>query len=131
MQRTNNRENIIRIFRKFASMGFYNHNYNPIQVYKKIDMFCISRRSKLDMLAVFDTLRLLTLLGEVDTVKCIEMVYFSNLTQRLSRQEMGRGISKCALELFRDERTVYRKLEYARDLFEQIRENVGLIDEEK
>ena len=130
MQRTNNRENIIRIFRKFASMGFYNHNYNPIQVYKKIDMFCISRRSKLDMLAVFDTLRLLTLLGEVDTVKCIEMVYFSNLTQRLSRQEMGRRISKCALELFRDERTVYRKLEYARDLFEQIRENVGLIDEE-
>ena len=61
MQKKNDRDDIIRTFRRFARMGFNDHNYNPIQTYKRIEMFCTSQRSKLDMLAVFDTLRLLRL----------------------------------------------------------------------
>ena len=129
MQKKNDRDDIIRTFRRFARIGFNDHNYNPIQTYKRIEMFCTSQRSKLDMLAVFDTLRLLRLSGEDEALLCVDRVYFSNPTQRLSRQEMARQIKKCSLELFCDERTVYRRLEAARELYAQVRSSIGLIDD--
>ena len=65
------RNEIIRIFRKFARLGLANERLNPIQVYKKIEILCASRRSRLDMLAVYDTLRLLTLNGDDETIEAV------------------------------------------------------------
>ena len=121
------RNEIIRVFRKFARLGLANCELNPIQVYKKIDVLCTSRRSMLDMFAVFDTLRLLALDGEDETIDAIYKVYFSGKTHRLTGREMSERVSRVADEYFCDDRTVYRRLEKARAIYERIREREGLI----
>ena len=71
MQKNDKRNEIIRAFRKFARLGLDNETLNPIQVYKKINIICVSRRSRLDMLAVYDTIRLCFLNGEMDIIDAV------------------------------------------------------------
>ena len=127
MVKSEKRDEIIRIFRKYARMGLADHRLNPIQAYKKIDLLCTSKRSKLDMFAVYDTLRLLVLDGDEETVDAVYRVYFSGKTHRLSGREISERVTRVASEQFCDDRTVYRKLERARALYERVREQEGLI----
>ena len=127
MIKNDKRNEIIRAFRKFARLGLANCELNPIQVYKKIDVLCTSRRSMLDMFAVFDTLRLLALDDDNETLDAIYKVYFVNKTHRLTGREMSECVSRVAAEYFCDDRTVYRRLEKARRIYERIREREGLI----
>lgn len=123
------RNEIIRIFSKFARLGFANERLNPIQVYKKIELVCISRRSRLDMLAVYDTLRLLRLNGEDEILKAISEVYFESTSYRSTKHERGAYVLRLATNEHCDDRTIYRRLERARALFEKIREAEGLIED--
>lgn len=123
------RNEIIRIFRKFARLGLANERLNPIQIYKKIEMLCVSRRSRLDMFAVYDTLRLLYLNHEHEIIEAIFKVYFDGMAYRLTKQEKGARVIKLAMESHCDDRTVYRRLEKARNLYKQIRDSEGLIDD--
>ena len=123
------RNEIIRIFRKFARLGLANERLNPIQVYKKIEMLCVSRRSRLDMFAVYDTLRLLYLNHEHEIIEAIFKVYFDGMAYRLTKQEKGARVIKLAMESHCDDRTVYRRLEKARNLYKQVRDSEGLIDD--
>ena len=78
MQKADKRNEIIRSFRKFARLGLDNELLSPIQVYKKIDFLCISKRSRLDMLSVYDTLRLLWLNDEKSTIEAIKKLIKSD-----------------------------------------------------
>ncbi|MBR2380921.1 MAG: hypothetical protein IKA84_00305 [Clostridia bacterium] len=121
------RNEIIRIFSKFSRLGLASEKLNPIQAYKKIDMLCVARRSRLDMLAVYDTLRLLRLNGEEEVLRAVYEVYFEGVSYRSTKQERGASILRLATREHCDDRTVYRRLERARTLFERVRENEGLI----
>ena len=127
MESNDKRNEIVRIFRRYARLGIDGGRLNPIQVYKKIDVLCSSRRSKLDMLAVFDTLRILELNGDTDTLIAIERVYFDGKAHRITKYELGSRVSALARDQYCDDRTIYRRLQKARDLFEKIREKEGLI----
>ena len=127
MEQNDKRNEIIRAFRKYARLGLSETHLNPIQIYKKIDILCASRRNKIDMLAVFDTLRLLELNGDDDTLDAVYSVYFEGKTYRLNKFERGRRVIAVANEQYCDGRTVYRRLEKARNLFEKVREREGLI----
>ena len=118
---------IIRIFRKYARLGLLECDLNPIQIYKKIDVLCVARRNKLDMLAVFDTLRLLELSGETEILEAIHEVYFEGRSYRLSRHEIGSRVCELASKQYCDGRTVYRRLEKARGIFESVRKREGLL----
>ena len=123
------RNEIIRVFRKFARLGLANERLNPIQVYKKIEMLCISRRSRLDMFAVYDTLRILYLNDENEIIEAIFKVYFDGMAYRLTKQEKGVRVIQLAQQSHCDDRTIYRRLEKARNLYKQVRENEGLIED--
>ncbi|MBO5716491.1 MAG: hypothetical protein J6S23_08905 [Clostridia bacterium] len=123
------RNEIIRIFRKFARLGLANERLAPIQVYKKIETLCISRRSRLDMLAVYDTLRLLKLNGEEEILKAVFEVYFEGDSYRSTKQERGVNVLRLATKEHCDDRTIYRRLERARAFFERVRKVEGLIDD--
>lgn len=123
----NERNEIIRIFRKYARLYLTSCALNPIQIYKKIDVFCVSRRSKLDMLAVFYTLRLLELSDDTDTLIAIKRVYLDGKSHRLTKSELGRRVALLAQDQYCDDRTVYRRLEKARAIFKKVREREGLI----
>ena len=121
------RDEIVRIFRKYARLGLSDCNLNPIQIYKKIDVLCTSRRTKLDMLAVFDTIRLLSLKGDEETLLAIDKIYFAGKAHRLTKYERGRRVCDLASNQYCDDKTVYRRLKKARDVYEKVREREGLI----
>ena len=127
MVKNEKRNEIVRIFRKYARIGLADARLNPIQAYKKIDILCTSRRSKLDMLAVYDTLRLLFLDGDEETLDAIFKVYFSGRQYRLSGREMSERVARLAKEQYCDDRTIYRRLEKARKIYERVREREALI----
>ena len=127
MENNEQRNEIIRIFRKYERLGLSSKGLNPIQIYKKIDVLCVSRRSKLDMLAVFDTLRMLALQNDTESLEILYRVYFCCPEYRLTKIEMGRRVALCARETFCDERTVYRRLERIRKICFQIRQQEGLL----
>ena len=125
------RNDAARAFRKFARLGLNDASTNPAQAYKRIDVLCHARRTKLDMLAVYDTLRLLSLVGDVDTLAAIWEVYFSLEDYRFSKSETARRVRKCAQNNYCDERTVYRRLVKARSLYTRLREKEGLLWEDE
>lgn len=125
------RNQTARAFRKFARLGLDCDEQNPLRVYKRIDVLCHSSRTKLDMLAVFDTIRLLTLFGDDETVKIIRDIYFSISTHRLSKNEISHLVQKSAMKFFCDERTIYRRLEKVRAIYTKIREKEGFLWDEQ
>ena len=127
MQEEITKNEIIRVFRKFARLGLANEQLNPIQAYKKIELLCVSRRSRLDMFAVYDTLRLLELNGETDVIEAVYNVYFDGTAYRLTNQEKGARVLRLAHESHCDNRTIYRRLEKARSLYIEVRKREGLI----
>ena len=129
MESNDKRNEIVRIFRRYARLGIDDSGLNPIQVYKKIDVLCSSRRSKLDMLAVFDTLRILELKEDTDTdtLIAIERVYFYGKAHRTTKYDLGSRVSELARDQYCDDRTIYRRLQKARELFEKVRKKEGLI----
>ena len=129
MQKKETKTDIIRTFRRFARLRLDKCGANPIQVYKKIDVLCSSRRSKLDMLAVYDTVRILEINDEVEVLEAIRSVYFHDLSHRLTSATIADLVKKHATESFCDVRTTYRRLERARSLYEKIREREGLISD--
>ena len=129
MQKKETKMDIIRTFRRFARLRLDKCDANPIQIYKKIDVLCSSRRSKLDMLAVYDTMRLLEINGEDDVLDAIRSVYFFDLSHRLTSSTMSDLVKKYATDSFCDARTAYRRLERARIIYEKIREREGLISD--
>jgi hypothetical protein len=129
MPNNDKRNEIIRTFRKFARLGLDSDVLNPIQVYKKIDVLCVSRRSRLDMISVYDTLRLLWLDGENEIIDAIKRVYFDGKAYRLTKYDISARVLALATENHCDERTIYRRLERARVIYEKIREREGLISD--
>lgn len=127
MPKNDKRNEIIRIFRKFARIGLDFEMLSPMQIYKKIDVLCVSRRSRLDMLSVYDTLRLLWLDGETEIIDAIRNVYFEGKAYRLTKYDIGARVLALAQKNHCDERTIYRRLERARAIYEKVREREGLI----
>ena len=126
MTKSDKRNETIRAFRKFARLGLSNERLSPMQAYKRIDVLCPSRRSKLDMLAVYDTLRLLDFWDE-SASRAVREVYFRAPSRRLTKTELSHLTEDCAAACFCDVRTVYRRLEKARELMEHIREKEGML----
>lgn len=127
MENNEQRNEIIRVFRKYERLGLSSKGLNPIQIYKKIDVLCVSRRSKLDMLAVFDTLRILAVQNDAESIEILYRVYFVGVEYRLTKIETGRRVALCARDMFCDERTIYRRLEKIRKIYFQIRQEEGLL----
>lgn len=130
MANNNERNEIIRVFRKFARLSIDFERLNPMQAYKRIELLCTSRRSRLDMLAVYDMLRLLYLSDEAEIVDALYRVYFKGKGHRLTKHDIGARVLTLANENFCDERTIYRRLERARRLYERVRERVGLLEDD-
>lgn len=127
MQTNEKRNEIIRSFRKFSRLGLNSHDRNPIQTYKKIEILCSSRRARIEMLSIYDTLRILCLNEETEIIEAVERVYFEGNAYRLTKHEISTRVLSLAHENHCDERTIYRRLERARNLFEKVREREGLI----
>ena len=112
-------ERAARAFRNYARLGLVGSR-SAIDTVCKIRGIC-SDSAALDMLAVFDTLRLLEFLGDMIALRAVRDIYFATAGSKPHSNEITLRIRRLADELHCDDRTVYRRLKKARDMWEYLR----------
>lgn len=122
-KRSEDRE-MIRIFRQYARLGLARARLTTPEKYRLLDRLWTARQTRRDMLAAHDTIRLLELGGQLDTLEALREIYLRSPEKPLDRSEIGARVAKFARENFCDERTVYRRLERARKLLLAVRERL-------
>ena len=115
---------IISAFRKYTRLGLAKEKLSPFDAYDRIRGVCCERETALDLLAVYDLIRILKISGKHEVIKAIKYVYFDTLRKKPKKNEISERITRYAYENYCDERTVYRQLEYARRLYKIIRTNM-------
>ena len=110
-----------RAFRRFAAFRLDRRRLSPFEVYASIRGLCTDEESALDLLAVYDTLRLLELSGKRECVRAVRAVYFSMSGRRPRRNDITCRVRRLAFEANYDERTIYRQLERACDFYCRLR----------
>lgn len=112
-------ERAARAFRNYARQGLTGSR-SVIDTVCKIRGICTDS-SALDMLAVFDTLRLLEFLGDKIALRAVRDIYFATAREKPQSNEITLRIRRLADEMHCDDRTVYRRLKKARDMWEYLR----------
>ncbi|MBQ9079852.1 MAG: hypothetical protein IJY27_02160 [Clostridia bacterium] len=110
-------------FRRYALLGLDRRCLTVYEAYDCIRGMCASEAMTLDMLAVYDTLRLLRASEKEECIAAIRRVYFLGAGRRPRRNDVTFRIRRLAYELHCDERTIYRHLKYVKRLYEVIRKN--------
>ncbi len=112
-------EKAARAFRNYKRLGLV-YSKSALDTVCKIRGIC-TENTALDMLAVFDTLRLLEFLGDKIALRAINDVYFATGDKKVRSNEITLRIRRLADEMHCDDRTVYRRLQKARDMWEFVR----------
>ncbi len=115
---------IISAFRKYTRLGLSSSALSPFDAYERIRGVCVNKESANDLLAVYDTMRFLKILGKGEVIKAVRAVYFDTLRNKPKKNEISSRVIRYAYENHCDERTVYRQLEYARKIYKLIREKI-------
>ena len=111
-----------RAFRRYAMYGFHKRRMKVFEVYSSI-RGCVSNETvALDMLTVFDTLRLLSASGQSECADAVREIYFANRGRPMRKNELTLRVRRHAFENHCDERTVWRRLLRARELYGALRD---------
>ncbi len=121
MKKNIKNEMAIAAFRNYARLGLARCG-SVLEVVCRLRGICRDSTA-LDMLAVFDTLRLLELSGDRDAPLAVREVYFATAKKRIKANDITYRIRRLADELHIDDRTVYRRLQKARGLWALLRSN--------
>lgn len=113
-------EAAVRAFKTYARLGLCGKS-SALEIICAIRGIC-SDTAAVDMLAVFDTLRLLELSEDGIALRAVRDIYFHTASRRLHANEVTLRIRRLADELHCDDRTVYRRLKKARELWCFLRE---------
>lgn len=108
---------IQRVFFKYARLGLDREDLPVFDAYRKILGCCRSEREAYELLAVYDTVRLLDLAGKDDVCRAVRDIYFYCGRFRPHRNDISALVRRFACQNFCDDRTVYRKLSYARKIY--------------
>ena len=114
---------IISAFRKYTRLGLASGRLSPFDAYARIKGVSRNESDARDLLAVYDTIRLLKISGKNDVLESVYAVYFSYMGRLPKKNEISNRVLRHAYETNCDERTVYRRLEYARRLYKSLRYN--------
>ena len=117
------KKTIVSSFRKYSRLGLANDKLSPFDAYDRIRGVCRTKGEALDLLAVYDTMRLLRISNKTEVIKAVYAVYFGHLGRNPRKNEISDRVLRHATENYCDERTVYRQLEYARKLYLTLRTN--------
>ena len=112
---------IISAFRKYTRLGLARRELSVFDACDRIRGVCKEREEALDLLAVYDTVRLLRISGKTDVIDAVDSVYFYTMNGKTRKNEISLRVLRYAYENHCDERTVYRQLEYARRIYKLVR----------
>ena len=123
MKNTSERIRIINIFRKYSRLGLASGRLDPIDAYERIRGCCRCREEALELLAVYDTIRLLAACGKKDCLDALVKIYFPLSQRSISKREISERVIRYAYDNHCDERTVYRRLSYAVGVYRMLKED--------
>lgn len=109
--------NVTAVFRKYARYGYEN---TRLDIFEACDMArgaTASREAAVGMIAVYETLRALEFSDRRETADAVREVYFKYPSRPLRKNEITWRVRRFASESYMDERTVYRHLRTAKELF--------------
>ena len=115
---------IISAFRKYTRLGLATQNLSLFEAYDRIRGACKTEQESLDLVAVYDTVRLLRILERTEVIRAIQAVYFYTSKGMPKKNEISMRVLRYAYENHCDERTVYRQLQYARRIYKIVRTNL-------
>ena len=118
MRKDIKQERAVGAFRAYARLGLCREE-SILGVICRIRGIC-GDRTALYMIAVFDTLRLLEIAGEDLVLRTVKEIYLYPYTYR--KNELTYRVRRLADELHCDDRSVYRYLKKARELWLLLRE---------
>ena len=113
------KEKAAQAFRCYARLSLHNCN-SALRVLCRIRGIC-GERVALDMLAVFDTLRLLELSGDALALRAVREIYFATAKKKIRANEITLRVRRLAYEEHCDDRTIYRHLEKSRRVWYHVR----------
>ena len=98
----------------------------PFDIYKRIEGACGKNKELArDIWAVHECMQVLAAFSDFDTLKAVKEIYFKPFEKRSVRvplkNEITNRIVRFAAENYVDERTVYRRLQKARKIWNFIR----------
>lgn len=105
------------VFRRYARLGLDRRHMAVFEAYDCIRGVSRNDAEARDLLAVYDTLRLLEASERQDCAEAIRAVYFYGAGRRPRRNDVAHRVRRLAFETHCDERTVYRRLDHARRLY--------------
>lgn len=115
-----------KAFRRYAMYGFHKRRMKVFEAYASIRGIMPDESLALDMLTVFDTLRLLSASGQNDCVRAVREIYFAGRGRAMGKNELTLRVRRHAFENHCDERTVWRRLLRARELYALLRSRAEL-----
>ena len=111
---------VIRAFRRYTQLGLDKDRQPPYRKYERIRAVSQSDKEAASLLAVCDTLRILRLTHKKATLSAVRQIWRARPFAPLKRQEISFRVRKAAFLLFCDDRTVYRYLHTAAELYGNI-----------
>lgn len=107
----------VTAFLRYARYGFHKRVLTGFDMMDCIRGSTAGRAEAREMLAVYDTLRLLSYMGKQEELRVVREVYFARQGRRLRRNDISLRVRRFAAENFFDDRTVYRRLAAVKRLF--------------
>ena len=103
-------------FRKYARLGLDKSGLRTFEAYYRIRGVCRSEEEALKLLGVFDMMRLLSLTDK-ESAEAVHAVYFAERGRTPKKNQISLRVRRFAVENNLDERTVYRRLKSAKELY--------------
>ena len=107
----------VAAFMKYARYGFHKRALSGFDMIDCIRGCTTGREEADEMLAVYDTLRLLSYMNKQQELRAVREVYFARQGRRLRKNDVSLRVRRFAAEEFFDDRTVYRRLAAVKRLF--------------
>ena len=120
MTNSSDRKRIIHTFRKYSRLGLASQRLDAFDAYDRIRGCSRTRREAKELLAVYDTVRILKLTDNREVLAALYDVYFSLSGRTLRKSDISNRILRHACDNNCDERTVYRRLSYAFSLYKKM-----------
>lgn len=115
--------NAVLAFRKYARYGYDRADLDIFQMCDISRGAAESKQSACELIAVYQTLQALEFSGKTETADAVRNVYFRYAARPLKKNEVSWRVRCFAAERYMDERTVYRHLRIAKEIFLNFYEN--------
>ena len=115
--------NPVVAFRKYARYGYDKTDFNIFEICEAARGASSNKKEAAETVAVYLTLKTLEFTGREEIAATVRKVYFKYASRPLKKNEISWRVRRFAADYYMDERTVYRHLKSAKELFINFYEN--------